>query len=184
MAFVSREVFPGVWHITDAMGVCMTLIAGENAAVLFDCGYGIENVREYVGTLTDRPVRVLLSHIHHDHALGARWFSETWMLPEDLPYMERYTGLKQREEVRKASEARGLVPEGDFLNDPIAVPRELKEEEIDLGGIHVRVIACPGHTPGSAAVLVPEYKLLFDGGVTGTRAHGFSSRRRWASARI
>ena len=74
--FKASQVLPGVTHITDAMGVSFTLIEGEKKAVLFDTGYGMEDVGAYVRTLTDRPVKVLLSHGHHDHMLGARWFGK------------------------------------------------------------------------------------------------------------
>ena len=43
MAFTVHAVMPGVWHIVDCMGVCMTLLEGENAAMLVDTGYGIED---------------------------------------------------------------------------------------------------------------------------------------------
>ncbi|MBP5728838.1 MAG: hypothetical protein J6Y48_17345, partial [Clostridia bacterium] len=57
--FHAEIIFPGVTHITDAMGVSMTLIEGEQRAILFDTGYGTENVKAYVQTLTGKPVRVL-----------------------------------------------------------------------------------------------------------------------------
>ena len=48
MAFTVHAVMPGVWHIVDCMGVCMTLLEGENAAMLVDTGYGIEDVADGV----------------------------------------------------------------------------------------------------------------------------------------
>ena len=69
--FQLAEIAPGVKHIQDAMGVCFTLIEGEKYAVLFDTGYGTEDVQAYVRTLTDKPVKVYLSHGHHDHMVWA-----------------------------------------------------------------------------------------------------------------
>ena len=43
MGFDVKEYFPGVYHIGDAMGVCMTLLAGRHQAVLVDAGYGLES---------------------------------------------------------------------------------------------------------------------------------------------
>ena len=74
--FHARHVFPGVTHITDVMGVSFTLIEGTKRAILFDTGYGLENVNAYIRTLTGKAVTVLLSHGHHDHILGARWFDK------------------------------------------------------------------------------------------------------------
>ena len=45
--FTAREVLPGVHHIQDAMGVCMTLLTGEARALLVDTATGMD-----VGTAT------------------------------------------------------------------------------------------------------------------------------------
>ena len=42
-------------------------------------------------------------------------------------------------------------------------PEALDESEAELGGLTAWIIACPGHTPGSAVVYVPEYELLLTG---------------------
>jgi glyoxylase-like metal-dependent hydrolase (beta-lactamase superfamily II) len=70
--FTNCRPFPGITHITDAMGVSFTLIEGGDSALLFDAGYGLEDVAAYVRTLTEKPVELILSHGHHDHMLGAR----------------------------------------------------------------------------------------------------------------
>ena len=36
-----------------------------------------------VAGITDKPVMLLLTHGHYDHALGARWFPESLLFPED-----------------------------------------------------------------------------------------------------
>lgn len=74
MAFTVHAVMPGVWHIVDCMGVCMTLLEGENAAMLVDTGYGIEDVADFMRHMTDLPLTVFLTHNHHDHAMGVRCF--------------------------------------------------------------------------------------------------------------
>ena len=163
MGFTVHEALPGVRHITDGMGVCMTLLTGEKRALLVDTGYGLEDVAAFIGTLTDLPVTVVLTHHHHDHALGARWFPETRMFPEDQADWPVYTGRAQREAVLTQARARGLTPEGDLLAAEMPLPEALTEGDIDLGGLTARVIRCPGHTPGSAVVWVPERKLLLTG---------------------
>lgn len=163
MGFKANEALPGVWHIQDCMGVCMTLLTGEQYALLVDTGYGLENVGAFVRTLTDLPVRVLLTHHHHDHALGARWFGEAWMFDEDAADWPLYAGQSQRERVLEQAKAKGLPAEGDFLGDPIPMPLSQREGRVDLGGMTAEVIRCPGHTPGSAVVWVPERRLLLTG---------------------
>ena len=87
MAFTVHAVMPGVWHIVDCMGVCMTLLEGENAAMLVDTGYGIEDVADFMRHMTDLPLTVFLTHNHHDHAMGARCFPETCMLEADMAHV-------------------------------------------------------------------------------------------------
>ncbi len=160
MAFEYQEVLPGVFHIRDGMGVCMTLLAGEKQALLFDVGYGVEDVHAFVRTLTDKPLTVLLSHGHHDHAIGARWFDKTYMFAEDIPDFLTYTGEKQRSIVKGQAEGKGLAVVQDYLTFSPSVPEALQEGNIDLGGMTAQVIHCPGHTPGSAVIYVPERQLL------------------------
>ena len=113
--FHAQQILPGVWHIADCMGVCMTLLAGSERALLVDTGYGLENVHAFVRTLTEKPLTVLLTHAHHDHILGARWFEETCMLQADLADFAQYTSVFQRERVQQQAWGKGLETPEDFL---------------------------------------------------------------------
>lgn len=160
MPFESHEVLPRVFHIQDGMGVCMTLLVGERSALLVDTGYGVEDVHAYVRTLTELPLTVLITHGHHDHALGARWFEHTLMFAEDRADFAIYTGADMRQRVYQQARAKGLPVDDHFLNDSISMPLPLSEQTVDLGGMRVQVIRCPGHTPGSAVVYLPDQRLL------------------------
>ena len=120
--FTSQEVFPGIFHITDAMGVSFTLLTGSERALLIDTGYGLEDVAAYVRTLTSLPVDVLLTHGHHDHALGTRWFPSVQMSTEDLPVFRLRTAAAQRARVLEQAAAKGLCAPDDFLTAPIPDP--------------------------------------------------------------
>ena len=164
MAFQSIEILPGVWHIQDVMGVCMTLLCGDDRTLLIDTGYGLEDVAAYVRTLTDKPLSVMLTHGHHDHALGARWFDRVWLTKADFPVYETYTNERWRRHVLNGAWDKGLsADEADFMSAKMPAPEALNETEVDLGGLTARIIPCPGHTPGSAVVCVPERKLLITG---------------------
>lgn len=164
MGFELNHVCPGVTHIRDAMGVCMTLVEGERAALLVDTGYGTEDVKAFVSTLTDKPLTVLLTHNHHDHALGSRWFDKTVMFSEDMAEWSVFTGVDKRRVVLSQAIGKGLpITEEDFLAGECARPYAIHEGLLDLGGMMVQVIHCPGHTPGSCVVYVPREKLLITG---------------------
>lgn len=160
MAFTYTEPLPGVYHIRDALGVCMTLLCGEERALLADTGYGLEDVSAFVRTLTDKPLTVMLTHHHHDHVLGARWFPETVMFEEDLPAFSYYTSEAMRRRVLASAKASGIHDEGDLLGDVIPPPLPLRETSVNLGHMTARLLQCPGHTPGSAVIHVPERRLL------------------------
>lgn len=170
--FHAEIIFPGVTHITDAMGVSMTLIEGEQRAILFDTGYGTENVKAYVQTLTGKPVSVLLSHGHHDHILGQRWFEESRMCSEDLEEFRQRTGIIQREKVAEQAVQKGVEIPADFLSvrfrDPLPIRftgkiGRFEQETEDLGNLQVKIIHVPGHTPGSVVLYLEKYRLLLTG---------------------
>ena len=164
MSFEVNRVCPGVMHIRDAMGVCMTLIEGTQAALLVDSGYGTEDVAAFVRTLTDKPLTVLLTHNHHDHSLGSRWFDKTLMFSEDMAEWPIFTGEAKRRVVLGQAIGKGLpVTEVDFLWGECRMPLPMSQGNYNLGGITAEVIPCPGHTPGSCVVYVPERKLLLTG---------------------
>lgn len=165
MGFEVHSFFSGaVRHIRDAMGVCMTLLTGSKRALLVDTGYGTEDVYSFVRTLTDLPLTVILTHGHHDHALGARWFDEVYLLPEDNGVYWTYTGTEQRTLVLQSARDKGLrVDEDAFLHAEMPRPRAIEPGDEALGGLTARIIACPGHTPGSAVIYVPELELLLTG---------------------
>jgi len=159
--FTAREALPGVWHIGDGMGVYMTLLVGGERALLVDCGYGLEDVHAFVRTITSLPLQVVLTHAHHDHALGARWFESVHLHEADMPYWEVYTSPVQRSRVQQQAQAKGLRV--DFDTAVFPAPLALQAGTISLGGIRAQIIPCAGHTPGSVAVYVPERSLLLTG---------------------
>lgn len=170
--FYAEKVFPGVTHISDAMGVSMTLIEGTERAILFDTGYGTENVKTFVQTLTGKPVSVLLSHGHHDHILGVRWFGESSMCSDDLDEFRLRTGPLQRTKVAGQAEQKGVPIPEDFMSVTFTEPEPIifdetagrfEQKTLDLGQRQVKVIHVPGHTPGSIVLYLKEEKLLLTG---------------------
>ena len=170
--FSSYQADSGVFHITDAMGVSCTLIEGKESALLFDAGYGTENVADYVRTLTRKPVTLLLSHGHHDHVLGARWFSDSYLCQDDMEEFLLRTGPAQRREVAKQAAEKGVQVPDDYLTAEIGLPKPLcftgKAGEFlsrtEMAGDRpVQVIRVPGHTAGSIVLYLPEERLLLTG---------------------
>lgn len=170
--FTAHEVFPGIHHITDAMGVSFTLIRGKDGAILFDNGYGTEDVQQYIRTLTNVPVTVILSHAHHDHALGSRWFGRVLIQEEDLEEYGMRTGDEQRRKVAEQAKGKGVPLPEDFFTAACPAPERIPLPErsfgfasktFELNGLTALCIHVPGHTPGSLMLYIPEYRLLLTG---------------------
>ena len=156
MKYQATEHLPGVWHIADVMGVCFTLLVGRERALLVDAGYGLEDTAAFVHTLTDKPMDILLTHGHHDHALGAMHFPSVWLFPEDDGVYRTYSQTAQRRRVADSAEANGIAVDRErFLTAPMAATAP-PPQSLDLGGMTAQIILCPGHTPGSAVVYIPE----------------------------
>ena len=154
------------------MGVSFTLIEGAETALLFDTGYGMEDVHSFIMSITDKPVKVLLSHGHHDHVLGAGWFSEAYLCTEDLEEFFVRTGSDQRSRVIKQARSQNISVPTDYIDTEIPQPKPvLFTEKIgdydslteQMGDLEAEVIRVPGHTPGSIVLYIPKYRLLLTG---------------------
>lgn len=84
------------WFINFMNGTeNMYLLEGSEKSLLIDTGYAIGNLRKFVETLTDKPVLVINTHFHPDHAGGNGEWESVMMsknAPEDFPSMAATAG--------------------------------------------------------------------------------------------
>lgn len=159
-----HDHFPAVNHLQDSLGVHFTLLTGQDKALLFDTGYGAEDVASRIRTMTDLPLTVVLSHGHHDHAMGCLWFQSVYVHPDDLETYRTYTSLPWRKSVLQTAKFKGVaVSDSLFLESPVAKAIPLASKSMDLGGLTVSFLPSPGHTPGSVMAYIPEQHLLLTG---------------------
>lgn len=131
-------------------------------AVIVDCGVYFENERlrllQFIEENRLRPVRLLLTHAHHDHVCGNDLIHERFgLLPEvheaDAPLMKGHLLLRIAE----------------FYNNqypyPIPMPEHylVDDEVIGFGSHELRVIHTPGHSPGSVFFYCEEAGIAFSG---------------------
>ena len=69
--FKSLKVTDSITQIEDLCGTKMYLVEGSERAVLIDTGIGLGNICKYVRKLTSKPLTVLITHGHVDHAMYA-----------------------------------------------------------------------------------------------------------------
>ena len=130
-------------------------------AVIIDCGLLIPGKRSdlirYIEDEQLRPVRLLMTHAHHDHAYG-----------NDLVH-DHYGLLPEVHEADMALMTR-VLPEriAEHYKDypyPIPMPEHyLADGEVITFGNHsLQVIHVPGHSPGSVVFYCAEAKIAFTG---------------------
>lgn len=166
--FTNHFVMQDVVHIEDPLGVFVTLIIGEEKALLYDTSFGIGNLKDHVSELTDLPLIVVNSHGHIDHLCGNYHFDQVFIHENDIPVSKQHTSKEMREGIIKQAKAKDILPE-DFNEEAYLsmgpgnlIPIE-EGHFFDLGGITVEVIAVPGHTRGSIGLLCREKRLLLLG---------------------
>ncbi len=162
------SVATGVWNIDDHGGANVWLVEGKDKALLIDTGTGVSDLAACVRSLTRRPVIVVNTHGHPDHAGGNFQFDSVFAHPADIGLIGRFTGRQARES--SARRALGEAPElaafvlRDSLGFDLRAVRPVMDGFLfDLGGRSLEVIETPGHTRGSICLLDKENKLLFAG---------------------
>ncbi len=168
--YTPTQLTPHITEIRDVTGVSAYLVVGEEKAALIDTCTGIKGLKELVGTLTDKPITVLLTHSHGDHSGSVADFETVYIHPADLKFMtgeaEGAGGIGMR-----VGFANGNVPGAPFTEeDLVADPPADKDYHMlsdgmvfDLGGFHIETIHVPGHTAGSCTFLFPEERSMLYG---------------------
>lgn len=160
-----EKVTQHVTAIHSLTGENMYLVEGDERAALIDTCLGVGNLKALVETLTKKPVIVLLTHGHLDHALGAPDFDKVYMNGKDREIYKEMCPIPERRGYMEA----GLPPEiyAQIKEEDFTAPMPEKEflplEDgmvFDLGGIRVEAIAYPGHTQGSMVFLIREERIL------------------------
>ena len=137
-----RQIDAKTWSIEDMMVRCF-LLEGANEAILIDCGMMIPSVRAIAESLTEKPVRLALTHADRDHVGCTHEFSEIIMHPSESMVFHNIS-----EAAADPDRILTFVKEGDV---------------IDPGDRPLEIIHLPGHTPGSIAFLDRKNKWLFSG---------------------
>ncbi|MDA0302138.1 MAG: MBL fold metallo-hydrolase [Chloroflexi bacterium] len=130
------------------LGYCsVNLIRGEQLT-LVDVGY--QNRRELVearlaaiGVRPEEITRIVLTHAHWDHSLNLAYF----------PNAEVFINADEYEYSQQPHPGDWATPAyiGDMINRAKKITKLRDGDELEPG---VRVMAVPGHSPGSQAVLV------------------------------
>lgn len=162
----SEKINETMTAIRSMTGEIMYLVEGQDKAVLIDTCLGVGHLRQFVENLMEKPITVLLTHGHVDHALGAPEFDEVYMNSADIEVYEKMSPLEERIGYIQANLGGNLpaFTEEDYVKPSPADFKELTDgQSFDLGGVHIEVYALPGHTHGTMVMLIPEERALILG---------------------
>lgn len=167
--FTSKYITDKIVRIVDVTQTAMYLVIGENKACLIDTGSGIGNLNEYVSTITDKPVFVIITHGHLDHMGSAALFNEVYMNQKDVDVFNEHSSDAFRELIFSlAPEIKNMLPMELLVPGRKEPTLALNDgDTFDLGGVSVKAIAVPGHSKGMMMVLIPEEKVMIFGDACG-----------------
>ena len=144
------------------------LILGNGAALLFDTGMGISDIRKLVSELTPLPVIVLNSHTHNDHVGGNWQFDTIYAIDTDFTRRNAKGSSTDAQDELASGQICGELPKGfdrkSYRTKPWTITKYVQDGDVlDLGHRQLQIIATPGHTPDSICLFDSAAGLLFTG---------------------
>lgn len=132
----------GMWMVETTDMNTMYIIEGNNKAMLIDTGGKRVKLDSIVGSITKKPLYVVLTHAHGDHTGNIGSFKEIYLHEADRSLLNStYQGKVN------------FVKDGDIF---------------DLGGRKIEVKHMPAHTPGSIVLIDQEAGNCYSGDAFGS----------------
>lgn len=163
---IVAEIAYKTWCINEFGMDAMFLLEGDENALLIDTGTGTFSLTELLSTLTDKPVIVVLTHGHIDHAGGIKQFDTVYLHESDFE-MAKTIAVHERQQYADMliQMSQGIFTQvecKEFTKEPDFV--SLKEgQDIDLGNRVIKVYETSGHTEGGLSFLDTKERILFSG---------------------
>lgn len=126
-----------------------------NESIIIDPGSAFERIKSAVESTGTKPVAILLTHGHFDHAGEAASTAKEYGI-------KVYTHEATAAELKNPS----INLSGDMFGDSKSYSADVflkDDEEIDLAGLHVKCLFTPGHTPGGCCFYFPNEDIVFTG---------------------
>lgn len=171
--FNHKEIGPRTWQIgynyTDKGFLFCYLIEGDDYALVIDTMNGYGNLRAYVETLTDKPIKLFNTHYHFDHTGGNFDFDSCYMHPADIALFYDSKGRTQDQMLERAR-AEALPEYKDAMEAcDFCQVREMKVYPVndgdifDLGGRRLEAVEVGGHTPGCMVLIDDALRIAYTG---------------------
>jgi glyoxylase-like metal-dependent hydrolase (beta-lactamase superfamily II) len=155
-------------------------VIGEQAVLVIDTGLGPQNgaaVYEVAKKLAgSKQLYLVTTHVHPEHDLGAQAFPASTILirsTDQVKEIEEF-GLQLANVFAKRSEINAaLLKDANFRKADVTFDRE---HDVDLGGVHAKLIAMgANHTDGDTAIWIESDRILFAGDLAMRAQPAFAS---------
>ncbi len=168
--FSADKIYPNVTRIAGMGGELCYLVEGEDRALLIDGLSGVGSLKAFVRELTEKPVTLVITHGHVDHAPAIYEFGEGYIHPDDiaLMYSPMHSDPNARLGFALSGKARGTLRTEPTLDDvipvcPVKTYPVYDGDVFDLGGTKIEVVHVPGHTYGSIALIDADNRACYTG---------------------
>ncbi|MCM1235171.1 MAG: MBL fold metallo-hydrolase [Ruminococcus flavefaciens] len=167
------------WHISDQINAYIYLLEGREKALVIDTGIGVYPLMPVTRGLTAKPLIVVHTHWHIDHAGADYEFDDVFIHEKDYEMLMRQLSGKatplgsHRDAIMTIGEGVfGKMPDCGEVEQLLgnSERRQIPEVHLvkggdcfELGGRCLEVIEVPGHTPGSIFLLERERGSLYTG---------------------
>ena len=135
---------------------CYLLVNHKTGELLVvDPGDQAQLIEKQIEKTGAKPVAILLTHGHFDHAGAAKTLAAQYDILVYAHEKEAETLEDSRMNLSGPLAGGATTYHADvFLKD---------EQELTLAGLHMRVLFTPGHTPGGCCYYFPREDVLFSG---------------------
>lgn len=165
--FTHNKIDDNIWVINDNQQDNIYLVEGENSALIIDTGLGYQNLKSYVKAITDKPLVVINSHAHPDHAGGNHVFEHVHIHKDELKTLNYYTSevvmIDTFNRFVNSNMPDHLLDKNKLSTSVLTINEGF---QFNLGGRTLSVIHIPGHSPGSIALYDSKSKNMFTGDMT------------------
>ena len=134
-----------LWVIETSDKTSMYILEGKKKAMHIDTGTKCAKLDSIVDLITKKPLYVLITHAHPDHAGNIEFFKDIYLHEADTALLTMF-GKKYKGKVH-------FVKDGDVFS---------------LGGKKIDISYMPAHTPGSIVLLDKKAGNCFTGDAFGS----------------
>lgn len=172
---IITEIAYDMYMINEFGLDCMTVICGDERALVIDTGMGYCDFKSIIAEVTSLPYEIVITHGHVDHAGGWGQFEEVYIHPTDVENAQK---IEYERRVEDGDRLRGMWGDPDvweYSREDVrqweCTPRTkaLYDGQVfDLGGRKVTCVYTPGHSRGSCSFIDDRSRVLLSGDACNT----------------